>query len=67
MAYANLMHILYRKGILNVIDPVSRRLNFLHVDICTSQMRVSSGMEMFLTLILMVLTIYYWQCQFLKH
>ena len=32
MPYANLMRILYRKGILNKADPVSRRPNFLPID-----------------------------------
>jgi hypothetical protein len=31
--YANLMRILYRKGILNEADPVSRRPDFLSIDI----------------------------------
>ena len=30
--YANLMRILYRKGILNEADPVSRRPDFLPID-----------------------------------
>ena len=32
MPYTNLMRILYRKGILNVADPVSRRPDFLPID-----------------------------------
>ena len=32
MPYANLMRILYRKGILNEADPVSRRHDFLPID-----------------------------------
>ena len=32
MPYANLMRILYRKGILKEADPVSRRLDFLPID-----------------------------------
>ncbi len=32
MPYVNLMRILYTKGILNEVDPVSRRPNFLPVE-----------------------------------
>ncbi len=32
MPYANLTHILYKKGILNEIDPVSRHPDFLPID-----------------------------------
>ena len=32
MPYANVMRILYKKGILNEADPVSRRPDFLQID-----------------------------------
>ena len=32
MSYANLMHIVYMKGILNESEPMSRRPDFLPVD-----------------------------------
>jgi hypothetical protein len=32
LSYANMMRILYNKGILNEVDPVSRRPDFLPID-----------------------------------
>ena len=35
--YASMMRILYRKGILNEADPVSRRPDFLQIDLYRSE------------------------------
>jgi hypothetical protein len=32
MRYANIMRILYKKGVLDEVDPVSRRPDFLPID-----------------------------------
>jgi hypothetical protein len=55
MSYANEMRILYRKGILNEADPVSRRPDFLQIDLC----RPEDGMKMCLALFRMVVILHY--------
>ena len=58
MPYANEMRILYKKGILIEADPVSRRPDFLQIDLCIPEDSFG-GMEMCLTLFIMVVTLHY--------
>ena len=60
LSYANLMRILYMKGILNEAEPVSRRPDFLPIDNMYMPDESLWWDEKCLTLILMVMVLHYW-------
>jgi len=59
MPYANVMRILYKKGILNETDPVFRRPDFLQIDLYMPKDSLC-GIDMCVTLFRMVMTLHYW-------